>query len=317
MVASTLWDRYLELTAGDIVAMKGVEQENRHIDFKLLSKPDFGADDQRHLAKAVSGFANAEGGVIVWGVDARRDPKDEHIDQVVATPGVDNPRQILARLNGLSSDATSPGLKGLDHRIIEGRDGLPSFAATFVPEGESGPYMAMLGEARHRYYRRIGSAFTPMDHSMVADMFGRRPQAWLKLSFFTSGGRALAAELENRGRGAAVAPYLLFSDVQAPFRVVPYEGPNFPAELPRTSPGSQAEFEGFAGGMTHLIHPGLRLRIGVLTVQPGTSRTGSTHCRASFRYGAVGVAAQEGSFVFNFESGRFEMIEGAVGIAPP
>jgi hypothetical protein len=31
-------------------------------------------EDSKNLCKAISGFANSSGGVIVWGVDCRRDP---------------------------------------------------------------------------------------------------------------------------------------------------------------------------------------------------------------------------------------------------
>ena len=72
-MTSPRWDRYVAWTAADIVGMKGVAQENRQLDFKLLSKGDFSGDDLRHLAKAVSGFANADGSVVLWGVDARRE----------------------------------------------------------------------------------------------------------------------------------------------------------------------------------------------------------------------------------------------------
>jgi hypothetical protein len=318
MSVLSLCDRYQAWTAADIVAMKGTTQENRHLDFKLLERPDFGKDDKRNFAKAVSGFANAQGGVILWGVDARRDPNDEDIDQVVDAPGVNNARKLVARLNELSADASSPEVAGLDHRVIEGSGTHPDFVATLVPEGESGPYMAMLDEARHRYYRRIGSAFKPMDHAQVADMFGRRPHAALKLVFYQSGERLISAELENAGRGVAIAPYLLFFDVYAPFVVSPYPGSGKPSDfpLPRTEPGSRAQIEGFIGGMSHLIHPSLHLRFRTLQLPNAWSGALPTHCQASFRYGCAGIPEQQGSLVFDFSRGLFERIDGAIGMQP-
>jgi hypothetical protein len=316
---STLRDRYLAWTATDVVGWMGKAQEDQHLDFKLLDKPDMGKDDLRHLAKSVSGFANADGGVIVWGVDARRDKADESIDQFVATPGVGNARKLLARLNELSSAATSPAVAGLAHRIIEGGAEHPDFVATHVPAGEGGPYMAMLDEAKHRYYLRIGSAFVPMDHSLVADMFGRRPHAMLNLTMFQFGSDPiLGAELENTGRGVAVAPYLLFYDVRTPFMVAPLPVTGKVADfaLPRTSPGS-GDADGFVGGMNHVLHPGLRMRFRALQLSPTFGGgPAPTHCYASFRYGAVGVVERYGQLAFDFTRGRFERIDGAVGIPP-
>lgn len=316
---TTLHDRFLAWSAADIVRWTGQMQEDQHLDFKVVLKNDMGKDDLRNLAKGASGFANADGGVIVWGVNARRDKADDDIDQVKSTPGVPNASKLLARLNELSSVATSPTIPGLEHRLIEGGTRHPDFVATYVPAGEGGPYMAMLDEARHRYYRRVGSAFVPMDHSLVADMFGRRPHAALNLTMFQFGSDPiLGAELENTGRGVAVAPYLLFYDVRTPFMVAPLPVTGQVADfaLPRTSPGS-SDTDGFVGGMNHVLHPGLRMRFRALQLSPMFGGgPAPTHCYASFRYGAVGVVERYGQLAFDFKRGRFEQIDGAVGIPP-
>ncbi len=316
---STLRERFLAWTAADIVGWTGQLQEDQHLDFKLVPKDDMGKDDLRNLAKAASGFANADGGAIIWGVNARRDKVDNDIDQVKSTPGVPNAPKLLARLNELSSVAAAPTIPGLEHRLIEGGARHPDFVATYVPAGEGGPYMAMLNEARHRYYRRVGSAFVPMDHGMVADMFGRRPHAALELTLYQMGDDPLlGAELANIGRGIAVAPYLLFSDVRAPFIVSPYPSTGKVADfaLPRTSRQS-GDADGFIGGMNHVLHPGLRMRFRAL--QLSATHGGApmpTHCHASFRYGAAGVVERRGHLVFDFARGRFEQIASAVGIPP-
>jgi hypothetical protein len=311
-MTTLLWDRYMAWTAADIVAMNGVVQENRHLDFKLLAKPEFGPDDQRHLAKAISGFANADGGVILWGVDARRDPADEYIDQVVATPGVPNARTVLARLNELSSTASAPGLKGLDHRIIED-DGTQSFVATFVPEGESGPYMAMLDQARHRYYRRIGSAFTPMDHSMIADMFGRRPRPVLRLELHPESPDNLSVRVivSNVGRGIARAPYLMLK-VNSPL-TISQSGMHFMPLRPGPTGWSF-----FAQDMNSVIHPGLALQWVPIY---GSSSLPSPHERSklhtiAYRLGAADIPEASGRIVLTFDPPKvaFDEPDGGRGL---
>lgn len=53
--------------------------ENYHIDYKEKqdrSKGILGEDDKKNLAKAVSGFANSGGGVLLWGIqDKNLSPK--------------------------------------------------------------------------------------------------------------------------------------------------------------------------------------------------------------------------------------------------
>jgi hypothetical protein len=54
-------------------------EEGLYLDFKQKSDRWGPAlnDDKANLAKAISGFANTDGGLIVWGVKARADKKDE------------------------------------------------------------------------------------------------------------------------------------------------------------------------------------------------------------------------------------------------
>src|SRR5262245_16711236 len=54
---------------GEHLYLEFKEKENR-------TRPSVTKPDRDHLAKALSGFANSDGGLLVWGVEARRDPND-------------------------------------------------------------------------------------------------------------------------------------------------------------------------------------------------------------------------------------------------
>jgi len=52
--------------------------EKLHFDYKEKndrSKPELDESDKKNLAKALSGFANSGGGVLLWGVDEEPRPK--------------------------------------------------------------------------------------------------------------------------------------------------------------------------------------------------------------------------------------------------
>jgi hypothetical protein len=55
----------------DKVFLNCFTYEDLHLDFKQLQRPFEHRDDKRNLAKALSGFANSDGGIIIWGIDAR------------------------------------------------------------------------------------------------------------------------------------------------------------------------------------------------------------------------------------------------------
>src|SRR5215469_16821809 len=115
--------------------MDSRQQEHLHLDFKLVTSAALAhRDDRKTFATAVSGFANSSGGLIVWGVDARKN--QEGIDCVVGLPGITNIDQMIARLNQLTGEAVEPSAGGIVHRAIHGT-GDRGFAVSKVPESDS------------------------------------------------------------------------------------------------------------------------------------------------------------------------------------
>ena len=233
-------------------------EENLHLDFKLLEGgPDLGnRNDRKTLAVAFSGFANASGGLIVWGVDARKN--DDGIDCVTGLPGVPNTALLLARLNELTGEAVDPIADGVEHRIIGALENERGFVVTIVPESDSGPHMAKLGE--NRYYKRSGDSFYPLEHYDIADMFGRRPKPLLELTYRIRDPGPMAdivIGLKNHGRGSARAPYLSVSTA-APFHQQwggldgnRHEG--LPLLVEQSSPGTWR----YGARRDFVIHPGV------------------------------------------------------------
>jgi Putative DNA-binding domain len=204
----SLTDQFDALTlesVGNYVTSR--QEENLTLDFKLINRADLNhSDDKKNLAKALSGFANSSGGLIVWGVDARKD--EDGTDCAIDAREIQPISQLLARLNELTSRAVDPPVDGVGHKaIVSGED--KGFAVTFVPESESGPHMAKLGE--DRYYKRSGDTFYRMEHFDLEDMFGRRkkPKLTLEAKFIPNRAEILIG-VRNEGRGTAKAPYLSF-----------------------------------------------------------------------------------------------------------
>jgi len=153
------------------------QEEHLHLDFKTVSNANLrSTDDKRNLAKCLSGFANSSGGIIVWGVDARKNAQG--IDCASAHNEIAPIKLFVSRLNELTGEAVSPIVEGIRHKPIEGGHD-SGFAATLVPESDSGPHMAKLGE--DRYYKRSGDSFYRMEHFDLEDMFGRRQKPRLSI----------------------------------------------------------------------------------------------------------------------------------------
>lgn len=241
--------------------------EHLHLDFKTTTAA-FERDDRKNLAIALSGFANADGGLIVWGIECR---KIDGVDSVSALRPIKSLSGLITALNEHSPTATNPAVPGAVHRPIEDPATGPDsgFVVTLIPQSDAGPHMAKFGE--DRYYKRAGSKFLKMEHYEVADLFGHRRKPSLQVIWrvergsTSGGGRSgkmdvkIVIGLSNSGRGSATAPLVMLPRSLGNFAVAPY-GISLPPEPlmkfyqdtgltpPRTH---------FVGGTDFAIHPGV------------------------------------------------------------
>lgn len=135
-------------------------------------------DDRKNLAKAISGFGNSEGGVIVWGVECSRDI--EIGDVARAKVKVKNVHRFLSWLENAISGCTIPSHNKVRNHIISVDKNGDGFLATYIPKCDIAPLMTTTGNT---IYIRSGSNNVPAPYSVIAGMFGRRPQPNVELLF--------------------------------------------------------------------------------------------------------------------------------------
>ena len=280
--------------------------EDLHLDFKLAEKSDVGGADRRNLAKAVSGFANAEGGVVIWGVDCRKNA--DGVDCATAVKEIDNVFLFQARLIEATATATSPYVIGTEHRVIE-TTANRGYVATYVPEVDTGPHMAKLGV--DQYMVRIGSSFLKMEHFQIADMFGRRHRPKLQLVNNVKwhvgarqGDKALdeslnvSIEIYNHGR--AIARDVLVSMSIPPFFQV-QASPNFKHIRRQIRSSTEAYLLNDA-----IIHPGSSVYFGIVCLPHSNAdkhRVGS-NLEMAYELFADGTPSQLGRFDFTVPTGE-------------
>jgi hypothetical protein len=171
-------------------------------------RPERSAQEQ--IAKAACGFTNADGGVIVVGLEARRN--DDGIDMVMAERPVGDAEGIRSQIEEAISRKVEPGIKGVQSKTIPAAPGsLEGFIITYVPGSDGSPCRCTFSPKE--FYVRIGPQTLPMPYFMIADRFGRRPQPRLIVdvqfhSLLEPGKveRAFTVTLSNHGRGIARFP---------------------------------------------------------------------------------------------------------------
>jgi hypothetical protein len=183
-------------------------REDLHLEFKTVEDTSFSRGDRRNLATILSSFANADGGIIVWGVSARRN--DEGIDAAAELKPMAKLAVFEARLQEYTEQAIDPPLPEIAHRVFScGAD--QGFAVTYVPRSVLTPHMAKHGE--DRYYKRSGASSYRMEHFDVTDMLGQRQRPSLRVVFgeptYGNWNRVeVLISLKNEGRATAKFPYL-------------------------------------------------------------------------------------------------------------
>lgn len=138
--------------------------------------------DKNNFAKAISGFGNSEGGIIVWGIECK-DKGDGKGDVPTNRFPIKHVAKFTGWLTGAVSGLVVPPHTGvqtmpipLDKYQPEGE----GFAVSLIPKYESSPLQSI---REYKYFIRAGSNFSPTPHDVLAGMFGCRPQARLKVVF--------------------------------------------------------------------------------------------------------------------------------------
>src|SRR5437870_5112237 len=90
--------------------------EELFLDFKGSANdgdPKFHHNDRARLAKAISGFGNSEGGVLVWGVECEYDEKLG--DVPTGKRPIVNPKRFVSWLEAAVTGCTLPPHKVVQH----------------------------------------------------------------------------------------------------------------------------------------------------------------------------------------------------------
>ena len=102
-------------------------------------------DAKKLWSKALSGFANTGGGVIVWGIKAKKDSNG--IDAANDVSPVPEAAKLRSRLMELHHQATDPPVPAVDVRhFVDATNGDAGYVVCFVPEGISKPHREIYNE---------------------------------------------------------------------------------------------------------------------------------------------------------------------------
>lgn len=133
--------------------------EGQILDFKRAQNngPPVGTHDVENLARAISGFANSEGGVLVWGVDCARKK-----DCVSGFNVINNVDEFRAELFKKCNQVVKPKLQGIQAiTIYSDESDETGFVVLFIPKSKH----IIESTLKHKrgIFERANDSFTEID----------------------------------------------------------------------------------------------------------------------------------------------------------
>ncbi len=219
---SRAYDLFCRLRDGGTAALDQLiaerEPESLFLDFKRSPSEGTGRllapEDNKNLSKAISGFANSSGGIVIWGVDCRRE--SETGNEVASKHPVSDADGFNTKLQAAISRTTIPPHPDVQVLSFAERENSPAgYVAVLVPQSQLGPIRSVV---TNHYHLRTGSDFAIVPHDVLAGMFGRLPQPQIDLNLIAHPARlnsrpghftiAFGLVAVNFGAVMAERPYL-------------------------------------------------------------------------------------------------------------
>jgi hypothetical protein len=197
--------------------------ETEWLEFKMYPQED---NDQKNDQKIkefwcinLSAFANMQGGVLIWGIGAK---KIDKVDAAWSHPLVPSPDALRTKLFELHHLATDPPLSGVEIEAVTvpNEDG-KGFVICFIPQGVFVPYRAEFNIKN--YYMRVGDDSIIVSPVILRRLFYPQSLAKLEMRVILSSSRKeyegrptdlwkYEVFLKNAGRGTAHEVYVLICD---------------------------------------------------------------------------------------------------------
>lgn len=173
---------------------------------------------QEDLEQGISAYANLTDGLIVWGIDARKQPP-RGIDAACGLRLIPDPLAFESKLRDWIRDATNPPVMGVEYESCPGPAG-GGFVVCLVPESGHKPHRAEW--AGKHYYYRAGDDFFEADPAMLRLLFHPRYNPVFSINvtleyFYRETPHELIvvmkmrANIENTGNESADDVYVLVS----------------------------------------------------------------------------------------------------------
>jgi len=251
------------------------QTENNMLDFKLVkTNPDSSSDkierdDKHNFAKEASAFSNTSGGLIIWGINCRKN--DDGLDCAFETKPIKNLKKFHTKLNNITNEALEPLNSGVEHFLFPIRDTDEGYIVSLVPESEFSPIKAKF-QVNDYYIRSIDSSVA-MSHDILRQMFAAKQKPKLEIYHHletipqnsTNENLSVRLIIGIKNVGLTVSTYPAIKIKPKNFTSIDeyHIDGNGKSGLEKRSQGTNPHVAGtlFAGGVNDVIYPNYELAV--------------------------------------------------------
>ncbi|WP_316204963.1 ATP-binding protein [Bradyrhizobium sp. SZCCHNS3004] len=203
------------------------EEETLHLEFKTLSNEGgyLKRDDRKMLAAALVGLANAEGGVVIIGIETKT---VDGVDVAAAKRPVKSLQRTLNLIRSAIPEMLSPQHLGISAFSVPERDRVDEgFIAIDVPVSSDRPHYS---NVHHQYFRRGSYGTRVLEHGEVRDLMLALRQGSLEIDCNLQVGASsgdlkfridLFLTIQNIGQVPVSAPYVRILETNTIWDAVP------------------------------------------------------------------------------------------------
>jgi hypothetical protein len=154
---------------GYIKEASSAVSEHEYLDYKNGKNIPISTDEgkskiREEWAQAVSGFANADGGVVVWGIQTQ--PRDKH-DIPKNFAYVPNPESLHGLLKNYLGSEISPPVLGVKFKVVPANEN-EGLVICYIPAGKMKPHESIF---HHNYFMRASHQHIVVPQAVLRAMF--------------------------------------------------------------------------------------------------------------------------------------------------
>lgn len=166
-IAKTLFDGLNTIEDLENLIQSG-EAEGLYLECKSPSSPKINQDVKCHIAKAISGFSNTEGGVVIWGVSTTKHSYSG-LDIITQVEPIGACSQFKKQIEKTTPLLNVPAITNIQTKVIKTKPkDTKGVVIAYIPKSNHFPVQSL---ADNLFYFRSGDEFSKAPYELIKRLF--------------------------------------------------------------------------------------------------------------------------------------------------